>query len=62
MTTRPERGEVWKRKAGDRRPWLLARVRRSGKPIVRIVLIDDPHVWKDITMSTLLRGFTRCRA
>ena len=49
-----------RRKVGDRRPWLLSKMSKAG--LVRIVLIDDPGVWKYIAMSTLLRGFTRCRA
>jgi hypothetical protein len=63
MKARPVNGEVWRRKVGDRKPWLVASVvSRGGTERARLVAIDDPREVLKVDVATMLRGYTRCRA
>ena len=63
MKARPVSGEVWRRKTGDRKPWLVASVvTRGGKVRARLVAIDDPREVIRVDVATMLRAYTRCRA
>lgn len=60
---KPIKGEVWRRKTGDRKPWLVASVvSRGGTVRARLVAIDDPREVIKVDVRTMLRGYTRCRA
>lgn len=61
--TKPIKGEVWRRKAGDRKPWLVAEIREASQGgMVRLVAVDDPTDKLRITVNTMVRGYVRCRA
>ena len=63
MKARPVSGEVWRRKTGDSKPWLVASVvTRGGTVRARLVAIDDPHKVILVNVGTMLRWWTRCRA